>query len=191
MASRKKKASTASAPIVLAVRLRIDELETLIEVADYYQRSMGFMRHIVRLGSGPEMRRRFRFVAEESQWLGRFAETTRDQMIERGDRERSVSMTVPALVAFWGRLLASLHSSRARRKMSAAQIASREELAKKLGDVAADLWRRQPAAIDTAMETRRSTEREWMRDALSAGKGAARGETAERSAPPEGGTPGR
>jgi hypothetical protein len=182
--ARPKTHSRAEIPTV-RVALELDEIETLVAISDYYRRSMGPMRHVIRLAASGDVRRRFRFIADESFWLRRFAEATRDSILTnqqqeapsgspsgspRGSpREYPVDLTVPTLVAFWGRILSSLNSPRSRRRLKQDEIARREQLAIKLRDALAASVALDPAPLQNAIATRRPQERAWMSDQLAAG----------------------
>lgn len=140
------------------------EVETLVRLANYYEKSMGPMRHLVRLVAPAEVKTKYRFVAEESKWLRRFAETTREDMQRAGQTSADVTLTPRALVAFWGRVLASLHSRRSRRRLSAEQVQEREELAAKLQNAARTLSKRNAALLEQELQTRRPIEAGWMRE---------------------------
>ena len=150
----------------LVVNLSRREVELLAVLAPYYEKAMGPMRHVVRLTSSRETRERFRFVGEESRWLRRFAEATLQDMRSRNQETADVALTVAALIAFWGRILASLNSHRSRRRLSAEAIAERETLAAKLARSARQLWRETPEIVETELSTRRPAERAWMLETL-------------------------
>lgn len=158
-----KNSQARRSPSTVSVTLTAEEIEDLAQLAAYYQRSMGFMRHVVRLTSPGPIRQRFDFVAEESRWLGAFVESVRDQ---GADGTREVAFTPRSLVAFWGRALSSLNSKRSRRRLSAAQLAAREVLAGKLGRATEKLWLRDPGIVAGEIATRRAPEAGWMREQL-------------------------
>jgi hypothetical protein len=143
------------------------EVEDLVTLSRYYEKSMGLSRHLVRIASGSVMRARFRFVSDESQILEKFASSVRNDMKEKGEEERPVPFTPRALVAFWGRALSSLDSQRSRRKMSDDQIRIREELTAKLQQAVAALYKKSRGAMEREIETRRATEAVWMRERLA------------------------
>jgi hypothetical protein len=147
----------------------MDEVALLVRIADYHLKSMGLMRYLVRLTASGEVRSKYRFVAEESRWLKRFAETVRDDMEAGGQDSAPVEFTPRSLVAFWGRLLASLNSRRSRRRLSAEEIRRREELAARLEEVARLLWLRYPGRLEDELGTRRPAEAGWMRSKLEGG----------------------
>ncbi len=153
-------------PPTVAITLTAAEVQTLTAVADYYARSMGPMRHIVRLTTSREMRRRFGFVAEESMWLSRFAQAVQSDMVSAGADAWQADFTPRTLVAFWGRLLSSLASSRSRRKLSASEIARRETLGATLRTAVLELSKQQPELVRAEVQTRRTVEQEWMREQL-------------------------
>lgn len=155
----------------ISVKLTRDEIDDLVQLARYYERSMGPMRHVVRLTSSGVIRRRFQFVAEESRWLAAFAESVRD---EEAANAGEVTFTPRSLVAFWGRALSSLNSKRSRRRLSPAALERREALAEKLRRAVERLWLQQRNIAENEIATRRASEAEWMRRLL--------GETSDSSA---------
>jgi hypothetical protein len=165
MAQRKRQRAV---PATVTLSLTVEDVDDLVRVAGYYERSMGFMRHVVRLTSARAIRQRFRFVAEESRWLTVFAEATRADM--RGS-ETEVDFTPRALIAFWGRALSSLQSKRSRRRMTPTQLAQRELLAGKLERAAARLLLDKPGVMAEELRTRRASEVTWMRERLEGGSG--------------------
>jgi hypothetical protein len=106
-------------------------------------------------------------MVDESRLLEKFAQTTRDELVRRDVEHDTISFTPLALVAFWGRLLASLHSRRSRRKMSEEETRVREEIARKLREAAATLSSAKRRSLDEALATRPMGEVNWMREALS------------------------
>jgi hypothetical protein len=153
------------------VDLSIGELETLGAVANYYEKSMGPMRYLVRLTASSEVKTKLRFVTEESLWLRRFSEATYQDMQAAGQENAQIALTPRALIAFWGRLLASLNSRRSRRRLSAEQVKEREGLAQKLQDAACLLSERDPDLLEQELRTRRPVEAAWMREKLGSPSG--------------------
>lgn len=149
----------------VAVSLTPEEIATLVRVADYYNRNWGPFRHVVRALSGREMRARFRLVSEEGHWLQEFlrAET------ENQDATSHVTLTFTplALIAFWGRLLSSLNSPRARRKLTRDERDRRREMTELFEGAARTVGLRDPQLIASQIGTRRVSEQGWMREALS------------------------
>lgn len=160
MATREQKAALSR------IAVDADEADLLVRIADYHLKSMGLMRYVVRFTASREVRDKYRFVAEESRWLKRFAQTVRDDMSEAGKECLEVSLTPRSLVAFWGRLLSSLNSRRSRRRLSGEDVLRREALAAKLEEAARSFAALQPAMLEDELETRRPAEREWMRRRL-------------------------
>lgn len=152
----------------LRIDLTTDDLDTLVRVVDHYQKSMGPMRHLVRLTGSRETRRRFRFLEEESEVLHRLARATSEAATGTGREVSSVPFTPLAAVAFWGRLLSSLRSTRSRRRLRPPEIARREAMAEKLCNALSQFERLHPELVANAVDTRRRAEQEWMRDALTA-----------------------
>jgi hypothetical protein len=162
-----KSSQERRSPSTVRIFLSAKEIEDLVELAQYYQRSMGFMRHVVRITSPRPIRHRFDFVAEESRLLRAFAESVRS-----GDGAgRDVEFTARSLVAFWGRALSSLHSKRSRRRLSAERLAVREALADKLRRATEKLWLKDAAGVSGEMATRRAPEVSWMREELEGPSG--------------------
>lgn len=154
-----------SCPIpTISLTLTREETEDLVRLAGYYQQSMGFMRHVVRLTSRGPIRRRFHFVAEESRYLREFAESVRSEMTADSV---DVEFTPRSLVAFWGRALSSLNSRRSRRRMSAEVIERREDLSDKCRRAIERLWLKNPTLVENEIATRRAPEAEWMRQSLN------------------------
>lgn len=151
------------------IRISLDvlELKTLSSITDYYQKSMGPMRILVRFTSGPEMRRRFQFVAEESRWLRRAMEAEEAKFSDMDGGEKAIDLTPRAAVALWGRLLSSLHSARSRRKLSVAEINRREVLAVKIQAALAAFGADRHDRLLYEIGTRREPEQGWMRELLS------------------------
>src|SRR5712692_3256732 len=138
--ARRKGTPRSSRPSCAVVNLTVPEIELLVRSAHYYQKSMGPARHVVRFIAPSAIRTRYRFIAEESSILERFAEATYDEAMGADADQIEATFTARALVAFWGRLLANLNSRRSRRRLSGDQIAAREALAAKLERAAAQLW---------------------------------------------------
>jgi hypothetical protein len=109
---------------------------------------------------------RFRFVADESDVLEQLAYSVWHEMEESGEESREVELLLRALIAYWGRALSALDSKRLRRKLSPAEIETRERLAAKLEDAARAALRRYRATLEEEIGTRRPIEAAWMRDRL-------------------------
>lgn len=148
------------------IDLAIDELRCLVVLSDFHQRSMGFMRHVVRLTTAAEMRTRMRFIDEESKVLRAFAQSLLEDAQSDPDGTTRANMTPAALTAFWGRLLSSLNSPRSRRRLSAKEIEFREVLAARLEDAFRRLQRAHPDLAASELATRRSAEQGWIRRQL-------------------------
>lgn len=143
-----------------------DEVADLMALARHYEKTMGISRHFVRFASGTEMRSRFHFVVEESKVLEQFASATLAGMDASDDEIREVGITPRALIAFWGRALSSLDSSRSRRKLSPSRLTLRTGLEEKLREAVTRLHREVPVQIDAEIETRRTREATWMKERL-------------------------
>lgn len=148
----------------MTIELSLADTATLAQLANYYQKSMGVMRHIVRLTTAPSVRRRFRFVSQESAVLEKFISAVRQEQFGSGTTRAGVAFTPAALIAFWGRLLSSLHSKRSLRKLSREEVEHREQLASRFESVARQLQQRNPDLFETHLLTRRTDEQSWMRE---------------------------
>ena len=148
------------------IELTADEVNLLVRIADFHLKAMGLMRYVVWLTASSEVRSKYRFVAEESRWLKRFAEAVREDMAEEGRDQANVAFTPRSLVAFWGRLLASLNSRRSRRRLSEAEVQRREELATKLETAVRTFGQHHPTLLEEELQTRRPAEGAWMRSRL-------------------------
>lgn len=165
--SRTTKRSAQTGGILsVAVRLSKEEVRAMVAVSDYYERSMGVMRLVIRVTASGDVRSKYRHVAEESKWLKRFAATTLQDMLATGATQTDVTFTSLALVAFWGRLLSSLSVQRSRRKLKPQEIELREILAEKLQRAVQSLRDRYPQAIERDLQTRRARDLQWMREKL-------------------------
>lgn len=153
-------------PPTISVELERYEADTLVGLARFYERSMGPARHVVRLTAGPAFRAKYRFMADESRILEEFALSVVTDMEASGEDRETVAMTIPTLVAFWGRVIASLASRRSRRKLSAAEASHREALGAKLAAAASRVANRDRPAVSQAISTRPPAEAEAMRAAL-------------------------
>lgn len=161
---------TKPAPVV-RVRLTLEDVRTLQQLAHVYDKSARAIRFLVRRTSSRETQTKFRFVADESAVLEQLAASIRGEMEEAGEESRDVEMLLRALIAYWGRVLASLETPRARRKLSDAQIQAREGLATKLEDAARIALKRHRATLEREISTRRPYEAVWMRDHLGLSSG--------------------
>lgn len=150
----------------ITVHLDLEDVQTLRDLAHYYERSMGRFRLIVRATSRAEVRSRFRFVAQESEVLQEYADALLREMTEQQLESMAVELAPRALVAFWGRILASLGSRRSRRRLSSAEIERREALSEKLAEAAARANKRDRAALERELATRRPIEATWIRERL-------------------------
>ena len=167
-AQRRSTTRSSHGPSSSRIELSRQEVEALIRVATHYERSMGPMRHFIRLTGGSETRRRLSFITEEGRWLRLFARTTLKDLDQGGHDSAEVAFTSGALIAFWSRLIASLESRRSRRRLSAAEVQLREDLSRKFGIAARDLSRRHPTLLERELQTRRPREADRMRQELQA-----------------------
>lgn len=164
--SRRARAGRGT-PREVRITVSVDELRTLALVADYYKRSMGPLRHVVRLTASAEVRGKYRFISEESLWLKRFIESVLP--VDGGDSTAQIEVDFAsrAVIAFWGRVLSSLHSKRARRRMKPVDLALREGLNQKLRDAARRLQAQDAGCLDADLLTRRPAEVGWMHAELN------------------------
>lgn len=167
--SRHRTQNSSRGEMSVEVDLTRVDIDVMIALANYYERSMGPMRHIVRLTARREIRARFRFLADESKWLKQFAVASRDDLDAQRTDHMPTTVTARALIAFWGRLLAAQGSRRATRKLSPQQIKEREDLATKLQSAAGTLAARNRARVEEEIRTRRPAEADQMRKALGLG----------------------
>jgi hypothetical protein len=151
----------------ISIRLSLDEVLTLIQLSSYYGRMLGAVRRIIQMVSPGEMRAKSKFVQEEAYWLRRFAEAQRDRMKSQGETESVIDFTPKALVAFYGRTLASLNVPRTRRRLSPEKIEAREALAEKLRSALVNRRSDNQALVDAEVQTRRLREREWIVEKLT------------------------
>jgi hypothetical protein len=157
----------------ITVQLSAQDVETLRDLAHYYERSMGRFRFLVRATSRADVRSRFRFVAQESTILHDYAQALLREMTDKNMESMAVEMAPKALVAFWGRLLASLTARRSRRRLSSEDIERREALSDKLAEAAARAPRRDRESLERELATRRPVEAAWMRERLERQRGGA------------------
>ncbi len=146
--------------------LTAHELALLIKLANYYEKAMGPTRHLVRLTAPKEVKLKYRFLKEESEWLRLFAESARDRLRDSGADEIPVAFTVRAVVAFWGRILSNLNSTRSRRRLARDAVQARERMAVRLQQTVVELSATHPDLIAQEILSRRSREVPWMQQAL-------------------------
>ena len=156
----------------VAVVLSLDDVVTLVRLSSYHGRIMGVVRRLIQVMSHGEMRAKARFVQDESYWLRRFAEATRDRMSAEERAISPVQFTPRTLVAFYGRTLATLAVPRTRRRLSASELQRREALADKLGSALQALNSTDSALVLDELETRRPRERQWIEEKLEGDRAA-------------------
>ena len=144
-----------------------EEVLLLKRIAPYYQKAMGPMRVVVRLAAPRDVRTKYRFIVQESEWLRKFVEAVLEDMEGEDAEEFVVRLTPRALIAFWGRLLSSLNSRRSRRRLSARELEGRSALSAKLEATAREMWDRDRGDIEREIATRKRSEAEWMRERLA------------------------
>lgn len=142
------------------------EIDLLIKLANYYEKAMGPTRHLVRLTAPKEVKLKYRFLKEESEWLRLFAESAQERLRGSGADEIPVAFTVRAVVAFWGRILSNLNSTRSRRRLGRDAIQARERMADRLRQTLVELRTTHPDLIAQEILSRRSREVPWMQQAL-------------------------
>jgi len=157
--------TTDSPPATTVVHLSQRDMDSLVRVADIYM-SIRPIRSLIRFTAPLAMRARIRYVADESKFLKRLARDTRASMRASREDERDVPLTIPALVGFWGRLLASLRTPRLRRRLSRSEYEVRDALHPRFQIALADLLPRCRRQIEDQLATRRPVEEIWMREAL-------------------------
>jgi hypothetical protein len=162
----KKRSSNAPSSFQASITLSAEHAADLIALARYYRTSMGIGRYLVRFGSGREMRARYRFVEDESKVLEAFAESVVQRLEGSNEPVGTVQMTPRALIAFWGRALSSLESTRSRRKLSPARLEVREAVEQQLRSAAAELLQQDRSRTLAEIHTRREREVAWMRERL-------------------------
>jgi hypothetical protein len=169
---REKRSTTRHRSMeTIPIQISADELSTLVDLSSYHGRIGGFVRRVIQLVSPAEMRVRARFVQEESYWLRRFAEASRDRILASGDSEGKVGFTPRSLVAFYGRSLGTLNMPRARRRLSPAQLEQREVLVAKLRSAVVTLQAADGALLEEELQTRRPRERAWIEEGLGISTG--------------------
>lgn len=142
------------------------EVRVLEQIAHFHEKSLGPTRWFVRLTAPADVKEKYRFIVQEGKWLERFAASTRGKLVDSENDETVAEFTPRALVAFWGRLLASLNSPRARRKLKQHDIAVYERMAQRFEAVVSDERTRRDQVIDDEIGTRRLREQAWMIEAL-------------------------
>lgn len=162
----KRSGSRRRPPRTVPVLLSLDEVDTLVRLSRYYGRTLGFVRRVIQMISPGEMRAKAKFVHEESYWLRRFVEASRDRMQDRGDTESLVEFTPRSLIAFYGRTLATLNVPRTRRRLSPGQVTQREVLAEKLRSALVTLYAADRHLVEGELQTRRLRERQWIEAVL-------------------------
>lgn len=149
----------------VAVRLSQRDLDSLVRISDLYMSARPF-RLVVRITAPRDIRSRFQFVGTESKWLKRLAKETRAGMRARQLDERDVPLTIPALVGYWGRLLASLNTPRHRRRLSRTEHEVRHAMLSRFQDALSSLLKHHRSAVEEQLASRRPVEEIWMRDRL-------------------------
>jgi hypothetical protein len=158
--------SSSHQTATIKIHLSGSDLDLLVRLADFHLKSMGSMRHLVRLTGSSEIRTRFRFVQEESKWLRKFSEAEQAKLADSGNSSIDVGFTPRTLIACWGRVLASLNKPRSRRKLSSRDVEVREALAEKLRQGALVLRQRSQKVLNDELDTRKPEEAAWMRASL-------------------------
>ncbi len=151
----------------VTIGLSRSEIELLVKLAHFYERSMGPMRYLVRLTAGSEVRAKYRFIAQESRWLERFIASGLSEQSTTSQKEIDLEFSYRAVIAFWGRVLSSLNSRRSRRRLKGQRRIEREELERKFRRTAREIERASPGQLEREFETRRPVEVDWMREALA------------------------
>jgi hypothetical protein len=166
--TRRRLSRSTPRKFITRIELDKEEASVLVRVATYHQKAIGPVRFLVQLVAPEEIRDKYTFVKEETKVLKQFAREARDS-ISRSQQEREpISFTPRTLVAFWGRMLASLKTKRSRRKLSMLEIERREALARRLEAIAGSIWQDNRKVLEQELATRRLVEAEWMRERLEA-----------------------
>jgi hypothetical protein len=155
-----------SSPLPSArVRISQRDVDSLVRVADLYM-TLRPLRFLMRLTAPPSIRARIRYVSDESRWLKRLAREIRASMRASGEEDRDEPFTIPALVGYWGRLLASVNTPRTRRRLSRKELEVRQSLIARFQEALSSLLDRNRRQIEDQLQTRRPAEEIWMRDRL-------------------------
>jgi hypothetical protein len=149
-----------------SIHLTLREIRILVRLANYYL-SIRPLRFLMRFTAPRDIRSRIRFIAEESAALKAVAEAARDSMRDAGLQEGPVTFTLPTLIGFWGRTLASINTPRSRRKLSQDEYDARTALAHHLEEATRSLLKKSRWQIEDQLETRRPVEQVWMRERLN------------------------
>ena len=152
-------------PVVIQLDLDLTELDALQAVAHHYESVMGVARHLVVATAPSGIKRRYRYIVQESLGLEQKVSEWRDALaIGHSD---AVEVSIVDAVAFWGRLLSSLNTKRSRRRLSRPMISTHEALAEKIGTAVTQAHRVESVQTDAAIAGRRRREREWMLERLA------------------------
>ncbi len=149
----------------IEIDLTEDEARSLAEISHHYEQLWGRARHIVVWTTSRKVRRRYRFIVQESNDLELQA-----QSLVVGHDDKGVYLSrIPIVdaVAFWGRLLSNVRTKRSRRKLPAEVVQARELLAEKFRTSIKAAEGRFHNEIDAAVATRRPMEAGWMRELLA------------------------
>ena len=151
----------SKSPDRISIQLSTAEIETLSSVVHHYERVMGVARHLVAATAPPRIRRRYRYIVQES---ARLDDLAADWRQDAGDSR--ADMSLDTAVAFWGRLLSNIRTKRSRRKTTKEMLGRQEALAGRFGVEMQALWRVHPEAVETSIGSRRRREQAWMLEEL-------------------------
>lgn len=144
---------------MVGLRLTQPQAQALLDVSHHYEDVMGVSRHIVVWTSPRQIRRKYRYIVQESEQLERVARTIQGETV--AGREE-FEITLEQALAFWGRILSSLDSRRSRRRLAAQDVSVREELSQMFGRIVRGLWDTTEPLVREAINRRRRRESGWM-----------------------------
>lgn len=163
---------TDRANCTIDIALSVEDATTLVAVSHHYEQLWGRARHVVVWTTPRRIRRRYRFIVEESNDLEARARSLVSACAD--DSEPHVfQIPIPDAVSYWGRLLSNVRTKRSRRKLSAATVEDREHLAEKFQRSLEAACVRHRSEVEAALATRRPLEAGWMKQMLSAGEAVA------------------
>src|SRR5579862_7505326 len=111
--------------MIQAISLDREDIEALVDVAHHYEDVMGLARYLVVATAPPRIRRRYRYILQESRDLEYWASEWL-QIGEQSQGKAAIDISLPQAVALWGRLLSNLRTKRSRRRLSKEQLRNQE-----------------------------------------------------------------
>lgn len=148
------------------MELSPEEAQALSDIAHHYEDVMGKTRHVVVWTAPRHVRKKYRYIVQESRRLESVASEIVELVSAKGGRSATVSLTPTDAVQFWGRALSNLNSRRSRRKLAPADVEVREQLSSRFAFALLPLWQVGDAALIEAVKSRRGTEAAWMKTAF-------------------------